>query len=173
MLKPSLELPAGPAVVPKCSVQLQQQKWAPQDTHSWPQCDADHGLPFLSEAQCRRACAEPGVPFPEAAQPEQCCMMEVPWPGLEGSGSLFGEGSRHQLWCVTAVVPLTQAAESDPRRSSREVTQTSAVSCITDRDPARFLGLDNKSLNNAAWKIHEQKTSLYPGFQPAQSLTIL
>lgn len=86
--------------MPKCSVQLQLQKWAAQDSHSWLWCDAHHGLPFLSEAQHGPGCAEPGVAFPEAewaAQAEQCYTMEVPWPGLEGSGILSKEGSRHQL----------------------------------------------------------------------------
>lgn len=167
--------------MPKCSFQLQLQKWAPQDAHTRPRCDADHALPFLSVARHHCGSAEPGVPFPEvewAAQADQCCAMEVPWLGLEGSGSLSGEGSRHQLWCPTQLWSpwykgTWQATESDPRRSSREVTQTAAVSGTANENHARFLDFSNRSLNTPGWKIHEQKKSLYPGFQSEQSLTAL
>lgn len=101
---------------------------------------------------------------------------EVLWLGLEGSGSLSGEGSRHQLWCPTQLWSpwykgTWQATESDPRRSSREVTQTAAVSGTANENHARFLDFSNRSLNTPGWKIDEQKKSLYPGFQSAQSLT--
>lgn len=104
ILKPPLEVPPGPASMPKCSVQLQLQKWAPPDTHSWLWCDAEQGLPFLSEAQCL---CRTWSAIPEAAQAGQCCRMEVPWPGLEGSGSIFGCDALHRVG-VTAVVPLTR-----------------------------------------------------------------
>lgn len=82
----------------KCAAQLQLQKWSKPLRCLYlalERCDADHVLPLFSVAKHGCGCAGPGAPFPEAgraAQAEQCCEMEVPWPGLEGSGSLSGAG---------------------------------------------------------------------------------
>jgi len=60
-----------------------------------------HG-PWFTLIFCSRMLmlAVQGLESEQAAQAEQCCEVAVPWPGLEGSGSLSGQGRKHQLWSL-------------------------------------------------------------------------